>query len=226
MDGPYTRYPRPTLWLLREGSLQMGGDGANTYPAFQAEVAPIYISKAPVTNEHYEVFRPDNVRLETSPGDDDPVVGVSWYDASAYCQWYSERTGKNFRLPTEIEWEYACRGDTKSRYFFGTTSESAEKFVWDLETGEGRTHAIERKRANPFGLYDMLGNVWEWTSSAFLPYPLEAADDQASTTTHPTRVLRGGSFRVHRDDMGCARRREAEASLQSDDIGFRIVRSF
>jgi len=211
---------------LREGEVRMGGSQQETQPHFDAEVAAIYISKAPVTNEHYEVFRPEHTRMESSPGNDDPVVGVSWHDATAYCEWYSERTGKQFRLPTEIEWEYACRGDTETRYFFGATADQGDRFLWDLQTSEGRTHAIEGKPANPFGLYDMLGNVWEWTSSAFLPYPLHGTEDQPQPAINATRVLRGGSFRVHRDDMGCARRRKADPSLRSDDIGFRIVRSF
>ena len=202
MDGPYTRYPRTTLWLLREGELRAPDGQVNGVDA-------IYIGKAPITNEQYEVFAPNHRRADVGSCDDDPVVAVSYHEAAGYCAWYAERTGKPFRLPTEIEWEYACRADSDARFFFGEDPADADLYVWHQGNSDGRLHPIETRRANDFGLFDTLGSVWEWTA----PQP------------HEEPALRGGSFRVAPTEMSSDMRRQAAPDLASDDIGFRIVRS-
>ena len=225
MTDPYTRYPRATLWLLRDGEVHMGADTADTLPRFCAEVEPFYISKTPITNEMYEAFSGSYLRNEVSTGDDDPAVGISFMDALAYCDWYSELTGKSFRLPTEVEWEYACRADGEERYFFGEDAGKADRYIWHLGNSQGRAPTIEGLKANKFGLYDMLGGVWEWTSSLYIPYPAVEGDGRDDRTRAGERVLRGGSFRTPIDEMGCAVRRGCETDIRLDDVGFRIVRS-
>ena len=101
MEGPYTRYPRATLWLVQEGDMPMGGEAPDAQPHFEVEVPSFYISRAPITNEQFEVFRPDHPREPSDAPDDAPVVNVSWEDAAGYCAWYAEFTGKPFRLPSE-----------------------------------------------------------------------------------------------------------------------------
>ena len=83
-----------------------------------------------------------------------------------------------------------------------------------------------RKQANAFGLYGMLGGVWEWTSSLYLPYPVVAGDGRDDAGHDGPRVLRGGSFRIHRNELGCGVRRPAAPDTRQDDVGFRIVREF
>jgi len=224
VDGPYTRYERSTLWLVRGGDLQVGGAESDAQPAFEAEVGPFYISKAPLTNLQYEVFQPDHVRAEHGPGDDEPAVGVTFHEAQAYCDWYSERTGKAFRLPTEVEWEHAARGETEGPVWFRGAAE-AERFVWHGGNSGGRLHPIEGKRGNPFGLYEILGTVWEWTSSRYRPYPVEEGDGRDERGSDEPRVLRGGSFRSPLEQLTCSLRRGEAPGACLDDVGFRIVRS-
>jgi formylglycine-generating enzyme required for sulfatase activity len=223
-NEPYTRYPRPTLWLLRDGDAFVGGEGGDTEPPFQMSVEAFYISKSPVTNEEFEVFRRDFERSPSSPGDLSPAVGVSFHEAAAYCDWYSERTGKHFRLPTEVEWEYACRGDRDTRYFFGSTGAQADTYVWHAENVPEELPEVESLRSNPFGLYEMLGTVWEWTSSLHAPYPVTPGDGREDRDAPGDRVARGGSFRQGVDQMGCSVRLGLAPETIRDDVGFRIVR--
>lgn len=199
MEGPYTRHPRPTMWLLPEGDLVRPGDGSAPI-----EVAPFYLSRSPVTNEQFEIFRPRNVRSPLSLGDDEPVAGVSFVDAVDYCRFYSEWTKRPFRLPTDHEWEFACRAVSAGRYPWGSKAEAGDAYVWDERTSGGRVHRIETKKPNAFGIHDLLGNVWEWTASG---------------------VLRGGSCRTPRRDLDPGAARRAPPDLREPDLGFRIARS-
>ncbi|AUB80295.1 hypothetical protein THSYN_04550 [Candidatus Thiodictyon syntrophicum] len=91
-----------------------------------------------------------------------PVVGVSWDDAAAYCAWLSERTGEGYRLPTEAQWEYACRAGTDTRWSCGDNERALDAYAWYSANAGGKLHAVAQKRPNPWGLYDMHGNCWEW----------------------------------------------------------------
>ena len=220
MRENYTRYPRPILWLLREGDLTFcGPDGK---PGLTVRVAAFYISKTPVTNRQYEACDPGFVRLPVSAGCDDPAVGISFTQASGYCQWYAGVARKRIRLPTEAEWEYACRGGTTSRYFFGTDATRADDYVWDSSNSGGSVRPLTDKKPNPFGLFGMLGGVWEWTGSSYAAHPSAEGGEQH---VEGPRVLRGGSCRVHREQMGSAVRRACDPDARLDDVGFRIVRS-
>ncbi len=222
----YTAYPRPILWLIPGGEAHVGGTGPGTgsdaEPAFTAAVEPFYLSKLPVTNEQFEAFDPGFERAPVSPGDRDPAVGVSWYDAAEYCSWYAEVARKPIRLPTEIEWEHACRGAEDGG---GRTDELA----WHRGNSGGgvRVPALDAKPTNGFGLHAMLGGVWEWTGSVYRPYPLEGEEPvRDGEPDDVPRVLRGGSFREPLREIGCSARRAEPPDAWFDDAGFRIARSF
>ncbi len=220
----YLKLPRPTLWLVKGDTVSIGEAGTEAAPPFEIEVASFYLSRAPVTNEEYEAFDPAHERPPTARGDRDPVVGVSFEEAAAYCRWYAEASGKPFRLPTEVEWEHACRGGTRGPFFWsGSWDDGAAAHVWHEGNAEGRCHEVETRAANPFGLHDLLGNVWEWTSSLFLAYPVAPGDGRDDLARAGERVVRGGSFRTSR--VGCATRRCLAPAERGDDLGFRIVRS-
>ena len=220
----YTKYPRPTLWLLPEGDVTIGGLEADTLPTFEAEVAAFYISREPVSNVEYEAFCQHHERSPLSPTDDGPAVGVSYQDATAYCEWYTGLRGQTFRLPTEVEWEYACRANSSKRYFFGDDPAGGDAFLWDTRNCSEVVGDLTALKANRFGIYGMLGCVWEWTGSTYHPYPLSSADIKHEN--RPTEfVLRGGSFRLDRSEFGCATRRASQPDVRPKDAGFRIVRS-
>ena len=222
MSNLYTKYPRATLWLLQEGSVQMGGDEPDAQPCFEADVDPIYISREPITNEQFQAYQPDYVRSPNSLGDEDTAVGIRYVDAVGYCEWYSGLRDLCFRLPTEIEWEYACRGGKKTRYFFGDDPEQGDPYVWDARNSGGQLKSVEALKANPFGLYGMLGSVWEWTSSGFHSYPISDANRNLES---PRRVLRGGSYKMDRSTFSSFLRRGEAPDVRFEDVGFRIVRS-
>ncbi len=206
----YARYPRSILWLIPGGRL--GG----------VEVAPFYLSKWPITNEQFEAFDPDYERSPASPDDRGPAVAVSFDQALGYCEWYADVSRKPIRLPTEVEWQYACRGGDPHGCGAGAGAEGDERAVddravadqaWHLDNSNGRHHSADQKRGNGFGVYGMLGGVWEWTQAAGDPGSEEA-------------VLRGGSIRVAPLELSCALRKGASRALCADDIGFRIVKAF
>jgi len=92
--------------------------------------------------------------------DNAPIIGVSWYDAQEYCKWLSQKTKENYRLPTEKEWEYSCRAGTKTKWSFGDDEKELEKYAWYRENSDDITHEVGQKLPNPWGLYDMHGNIF------------------------------------------------------------------
>ena len=152
-------------------------------PAFTAAVEPFYLSKFPIGNQQYEAFDPEFERSPVSPGDRDPATGVSHQDAVAYCAWYAEVSRKPMRLPTEVEWEHACRGGATGRWFWGDDAAPGDEHAWDAESmaaaGDRHLPPLDAKCANGFGLFAMLGGVWEWTGSLYRPYPLSGDDEPA-----------------------------------------------
>jgi formylglycine-generating enzyme required for sulfatase activity len=127
-----------------------------------------------------------------------PTIDVSWEDAVEYCRKLSAKEGKVYRLPTEAEWEYACRGGTNTAYSFGDDASSLKEYAWYNENtskdDEKYAHAVGTKKANPFGLYDMHGNVFEWCNDWYKPYDSSTAVDPQGPSSGLVRVFRGGSW--------------------------------
>ncbi len=152
-------------------------------------------------------------------GDDLPVEDVSWNDAVAFCQKLSKAEGKTYRLPTEAEWEYACRAGAAGRF----AADDLDALAWYDDNSEGRTHPVAAKKPNAWGLYDMHGNVAEWCADYYAPYPPGDAADPAGPPEGKARVVRGGSFASF--DRGCrsASRSSARPAYQMKVIGLRVV---
>ncbi|MEE8584072.1 MAG: SUMF1/EgtB/PvdO family nonheme iron enzyme [Acidobacteriota bacterium] len=224
MRDYYTNYPRSILWLIQGGSILIGGAESNATPTFEAEVESFYLGKFPVTNKQFEAFDPAFRRSPLSPAERDPAAGVSFEEASAYCRWYAGVSRKKIRLPSEVEWEYACRAGSNSRYFF-EDPEEADRYIWDRRNSQHKVQSLEAKQPNSFGLYGMLGSVWEWTASCFRPYPLPSRDAEAPAGP-ALRVLRGGSWQMGREEISCSLRRAEPPDIRIEEAGFRIARSF
>jgi formylglycine-generating enzyme required for sulfatase activity len=131
-----------------------------------------------------------------------PVEKISNFDAMAYCAELTKRErqagrlpdGYEYRLPTEAEWEYACRAGTTNRYSFGDETSVADQYAWTAENSEGKPHPVGQKKPNPWGLYDIHGNVWEWCLDYFEGYPLNDVTDPTGPGPTKFKVFRGGSW--------------------------------
>ena len=162
---------------VKAGSFTMGSttmdDNWNERPAHQVTISQGFLmSETEVTLEQFQQFRPD---FEGTPGCDPYVAGVSWKDATAFCEWLSQKEGKPYRLPTEAEWEYACRAGTATPFSSGDQPPAPET-------------------ANAWGLKNMHTGVREWCFDRYGEYPLEAQSDPAGADQGNTRVFRGGGM--------------------------------
>jgi formylglycine-generating enzyme required for sulfatase activity len=172
------------------------------------------------------------------------VERVSWLDAVRFCNTLSEKEGRTpfyqardqnqdrtnkgpgYRLPTEAEWEYACRGGTSTPYFSGDGPTTLEEFGWFGTTASGVAHAVGERRPNNFGLYDMLGNVAEWCSDWFddAHYRLVAENDPPGPVVGSIRVVRGGNWRTTSlHDLRSAARFHAAPTIRRMGRGFRVA---
>ena len=182
---------------------------------------PFYIGVFEVTNFQYELFDPMHKTLRGKEGfsteDDEAVINVNWYDAQAFCQWLSHKEGLAYRLPTEAEWEFACRAGTNSNYHTGQTlpRQFIERPKPLLKVGQ--------TQPNVWGLYDMHGNVEEWCYDWYGPYKNGLQKDPVGYAKGDFRVVRGGS---HSTDAYYLRSANRMGSLPEDKhwlIGFRVV---
>jgi len=166
------------------------------------------MGKYPVTQEQYEAVMGNNP--SNFKGGNRPVECVSWNDAQEFCRKASSMSGKQVRLPSEIEWEYAARAGTTTDYFFGNNASDLDKYAWYSDNSNKETHPVGTKQPNPWGLYDILGNVWEWCQDWY---------DQEQKY----RVLRGGSWLNDSYLCRCACRGGSIPDHRSNRNGFRLV---
>jgi formylglycine-generating enzyme required for sulfatase activity len=168
-----------------------------------------------------------NPGLRTVQTDDHPVVQVCWDDANAFCKWISEREGVDYRLPTEAEWEYACRSGSQSSWCFGGDPDGLCEYAWYKHNAAGTTHPVGRKQPNAFGLYDMYGNVWEWCKDPYVSnYATDTAADPSGASENRHHVLRGGSWGSDNPvELRSASRRGQTESYRYYSCGFRVRRA-
>jgi len=159
-----------------------------------------------------------------------PVEAVSWEDAVEFCKKLSElpkeKAGRVYRLPTEAEWEYACRSGSKSAYSFGESSKSLGDYAWFDENSRHQTHPVGQKKPNAWGLYDMHGNVIEWCSDYWYgEYPKGAVSDPSGPRGGSYRVIRGGSGNYTAAFCRSAVRSGLVPSFRDSGLGFRVALS-
>ncbi len=162
-----------------------------------------------------------------SQTDDHPVVSVNWDDASAFCKWLNGKEGKKYRLPTEAEWEYACRAGSTTKYYFGDSEAELGNHAWYNANSGSATHPVGQKMANAWGLRDMYGNACElcedWYDSDY--YSKSREDDPVCASNLIVRVLRGSCWNHDANHAHSACRRKNFAFSRSDDSGFRAART-
>lgn len=246
-------------------------------PQHSVTIKPFWMGKLELTWDEYDVWREDPTAVvgpgKNTPGpqgaqnadaitrptppysdptfglghDGYPLICVTHHAAMEYCRWLSKKTGKNYRLPTEAEWEWACRAGTKTRYFFGDDPKQLGDYAWYADNSEDITHEVGKKKPNPWGLYDILGNVAEWCLDSYKPdaYAGSPADKPAldpvilPTANRFPDVARGGSWADKADRCRCAARMKSDKTwikldpqrpqsiwwlTSAEFVGFRIIR--
>ncbi|HIJ43421.1 MAG: SUMF1/EgtB/PvdO family nonheme iron enzyme [Rhodospirillales bacterium] len=155
-----------------------------------------------------------------------PVINVFWDDIQSYVQWLSGKTGKNYRLLSESEWEYAARAGMGTKWSCGNKEGCLESVAWYAGNGGEKTHPVGEKGANGFGLYDMHGNVWEWVEDCKMKYGSTPADGSAATIPDAcNRVYRGSSWYGDSRVLRAANRHENAPDFRNFNLGFRLART-
>ena len=235
---------RHGLIRVEPGTFQMGSpaagggpDGGGTLHEVRI-TRPFSLGEAPVTQALYEAVMGENP--SHFEGERCPVETVTWYDAVRFCNRLSEREGLQpvyriagmgvtwdrsaggYRLPTEVEWEFAARGGEKHLY---SGADEIDDVAWYSRNSGGQTHEVGGKQANAWGLHDMSGNVWEWCWDWFGEYQLGVVEDPLGPSTGTDRVLRGGSWINVPRNARVADRYKLDSGYRNRNLGFRIARS-
>lgn len=183
------------------------------------------LGKTPVTQEQWEKIMGNNP--SRFKGRDRPVEMVSWHEVQQFIEKINEKESTSkYRLPSEAEWEYACRAGTQTRYFFGNNTSKLKEYAWYVENSGTKTHPVARKNPNPWGLFDIHGNVWEWVSDKFHENYLGAPSDGTSwqDADIPDIVSRGGSWYCTPDFCRSASRFKRKPDNNLGNLGFRVLR--
>ncbi|MFO7905850.1 MAG: formylglycine-generating enzyme family protein [Pirellulaceae bacterium] len=229
-----------------------------TWDAFEVWVYDLDIQRQQINNidetprdeaaAEYQISQPTEPYSDMTSGmgkENRPAVNMTQFAARTFCQWLTMKTGRYYRLPTEAEWEYACRAGTTTAYSFGDDPADLDEYAWYYDNSDESYHEIGLKKPNPWGLHDMHGNVAEWVLDEFRPdfysqFGGEVADNPlAWPTKEYPRVVRGGSWDGFPEDLRSAARAYSDPSWKDQDpqipksiwyhtdalhVGFRIVR--
>jgi formylglycine-generating enzyme required for sulfatase activity len=229
------------LVLIPKGTFQMGSpieEGAdNDEERRQVTISQdYYLGVTEVTQGQYEKVMGTNPSyfqkrvIRKSDSSMYPVEQVSWEDVVEFCQKLSElpeekKAGRVYRLPTEAEWEYACRAGSKTAYSFGESAQSLGDYAWFDGNANGQTHPVGEKKPNAWGLYDMHGNVWEWCSDWYCENLTGAVSDPTGPREGSHRVGRGGGWSTLAEFCRSAYRFRYCPSFRNADYGFRLALS-
>ena len=169
----------------------------------------------------------DNPSYFKDCGDGCPVEKISWIMAQEFISKLNQMEGLNkYRLPTEAEWEYACRAETTTAFSFGDEVDKLGEYAWYGDSSGGKTNPVGKRQPNAWGLYDMHGNVWEWCQDWYGDYPSGPITDPMGPSEGKARVLRGGSLDDDAWGLRSAIRRWYNPVFGYDDHGFRVARDF
>ena len=240
-------------------------------PRRTVKIEPFWMGKYEVTFDEYEVFREKNLDkapegeeenwdadavTRPSPPYEDPTFGMgkygypaasmTQYAALSYCKWLTEKTGVFYRLPTEAEWEYACRAGAETAFYFGDSVAHLNEHAWYYDNSNDVYHKVGQKKPNAWGLYDMHGNVAEWTLDQYVEDFYASIEDGASSpwskpaSLHP-RTVKGGSYYDDPEQLRSAARTKSSMNWKKRDpqipksfwwntdspfVGFRVVRPY
>jgi len=232
--GQAADYTDPTTGMefvrVKGGCYQMGdtfGDGdASEKPVHEVCVDDFYIGKYEVTQGQYQRIMGNNPAYFKECGANCPVEKVSWEDAQEFTRQINDKSGRNFRLPYEVEWEYAARSGGRKEQFAGTTDlDDLGGYAWFEDNSGKKTHPVGTRRPNGLGIYDMSGNVWEWCKDWYDGgyYAKSPQKNPRGPMSGSGRVLRGGSWFNSAGDARAAYRSRSEPGDRDLNYGFRLV---
>jgi len=242
----------PEMVMIPSGEYVMGDQSMagsdDERPAHLVKLASFSISLTEITAIQFDVFQRESGRLTgdaeaASRMPEMPAAQVTWQDAMEYTRWLSRRTGKDYRLPSEAQWEYAARSGAAGRYLGGNSAVEQCRFgnfaditanragaapeFTNCVDGNSGPSVVGRYAPNSFGLRDVMGNVWEWTLDCYIPtYEGAPSDGTASGADDPgcaKRVIRGGSYRLPVESSRLSNREAMAEDKRSEQIGFRVV---
>ena len=231
---------------LPGGRFTMGDKDEIDAPLHEVVISPFYMDKYLVTQEEYQRVMGKNP--SRWKGSTNPVEQVRWSDAVRYCNarsrleglqacydlsaWECDFDANGYRLPTEAEWEYACRAGTKMAYYFGNDPSKLKDHAWFKQNAGSKPRPVGQKRPNPWGLYDMHGNVWEWCNDFYKVdyYQESPQENPKGPATGETKVVRGGAWKFSAESCRSGYRYNedpgyADICFGYDIYGFRCVRN-
>jgi formylglycine-generating enzyme required for sulfatase activity len=217
---------------------------SNEKPQHPVTISAFAMACLPVTRKLYREILGKSPSAWEQDKEDDllPANVVTWFDAVEFCNALSKRQGlrlcyrkvgdqvewdhdaNGYRLPTEAEWEYAVRAGTTTRWFFGDDPAELGRYAWFRDNAEGRVHPVGEKNPNPWGLHDLIGNVWEWCWDEYGNYSASSASGSADPGRRWLRVLRGGAYWYEPRDLRSAVRVRYGSEVRSVSVGVRCVR--
>jgi len=218
----------PQLVTISPGSFDMGSnDLSDAIPVHRVTLPGFLMSKTKITQGQWKSVMGSNPSLNTKCGDNCPVENVTWTDANEFAKRISSKTGKIYRLPSETEWEYAARAGSNDKWSFGSNAMLVGQFAWYKSNSDGMSHPVAQKKPNAFGLFDMQGNVWEWTADCtHFSYKGAPSDGSAwkENCSQTSQVRRGGSWNQPVEQLSPAYRYQNYSTGKIGDTGFRVVR--
>ena len=222
-----------TMIKLDGGSFTMGCVNAQDTECYYWEkprhtvtISPLYMNKYDVTQKQWKAIMGTTPAPKNCP--ECPAINVTWFDASMFINKLNQLSGKNYRLPTEAEWEYAAKGGNKGHGYKYAGSDNAMNVAWYDSTIAKEEHQVGEKQPNELGLYDVSGNVWQWCSDWFDEKYYSNSPSNNPTgppTGNKFRVVRGGSWWGPLKDCRVANRDKFPPDSKDDDVGFRLVRN-
>ncbi len=222
-------FQEPEMIIVQGGSFVMGCTREHRKiclndekPTQQVLLNNFFISKYPVTQDLWQsVMGEDSHLVNNCP--DCPVTQVSWYDTQEFIKRINQITKKNYRLPTEAEWEYAARGGLMGNSTLYAGSDNLTYVGWFLENSDGIIHQVGEKRPNELDIYDMSGNAWEWCNDWYGPYTPEGKQNPTGPSTGTMKVARGGAFASDSQSCRTTSRNRSNPDSRSTLLGFRLV---
>ena len=219
----------PEMVVLPAGSFEMGSnENADERPVHRVDVPSFLIGKTEVTQGQWKAVMGSNPSSFSQCGDDCPVERVTWNEAQDFARRLSQKTGKQYRLPSEAEWEYAAKAGSSTKWSFGDSDYQLGDYAWFNANSQNKTQRVGQKKPNAFGLYDMHGNVWEWVEGCWHGNYAGAPTDGSAWTTgcnSISRVLRGGSWSTFPAYLRLAYRVRYSPDGRINDLGLRLART-